>query len=361
MAILSLLAAGSACGPSRAALLADVERLLAADSVAHLSGDAAGLAALVADTVVSVDGGGVTRLARSELERGFADYFAATEILAWQEPVAPIVRLSPDGSTAWVSRAVSMARETSGLGGRTVSDTVTLAWTANLERVGSEWRIVGVTTTTRDPEPSLPRLLAGVHRAIGWADGRAVFFRAAVAWAGPPYQVEILSAATGEARLAFDGGATLAITRDSGIAKLSQGPPAALSDTLETFLRGHDLFFNLVQPRGRFRGLRVAGTARFAERTALMVTGTDALGGVTRLYYDQADSLPLGYEVEDHLRGGGTVTTEIVRWADRDGQRLPAAVRFRQGREVFDYAIRELAIRDSAPDSLFLRVPGEDS
>ncbi|MGE0552811.1 MAG: hypothetical protein AB7R55_05225 [Gemmatimonadales bacterium] len=199
-------------------------------------------------------------------------------------------------------------------------------------------------------------------RAIGWADSsRAVFLRAAVAWAGPPYQIEILSAATGEVRLAFDGGATLAITRDSGIAKLIQGPPSALSDTLETFLRGHDLFFNLVQPRARYRALRVAGTARFAERPALMVTVTDALGGVARLYYDRADSLPLGFEVEDHLRGGGTVTTEIVGWATRGEQRLPAAVRIRQGREVFEYAIRESVIRDSAPDSLFLQVSGGGS
>jgi ketosteroid isomerase-like protein len=140
-----------ACGPDESAQRAVLDRFLAADSAAHVQGDAKGLASLTADSVVSVDRGAVTTVSRAQIEQGFADYFAEVRIMTWRDLSPPVVRLTPQGRVAWVSRAVEMTRSRSAPGGAAAVDTVALAWTANLEMMDGEWRIVGVTTTSREP------------------------------------------------------------------------------------------------------------------------------------------------------------------------------------------------------------------
>jgi hypothetical protein len=205
------------------------------------------------------------------------------------------------------------------------------------------------------PDPVGEVLTAARHR-IGWEDaGSAVVdLRATVAWAGPPYEVEILSAGSGAVRLAFVDGAIFGVAGDRGIAVLSPGTASALTDSLESFLRGHDVFFNLVAPGPRFGALRVAGTTEFAGHSAVVLVGTDAVGADVRLYYAMSDSMPLGYEVEDHLRGAGTVTTEVRAWAVRDGRSIPQHLQFRQGADTFDYTIRAFDLLEHVPDALFL-------
>ena len=146
-----LVAVSIACGPDSGARRAAIDHFLAADSAAHVRGDAAGLAALTADSVVSVDRGTVATLSRAEIAQGFTEYFADVRIATWRDLSPPIVRLAPGGEWAWVSRAVEMTRVRRVPGGTTAVDTVALAWTANLAWDGGAWRMVGVTTTSREP------------------------------------------------------------------------------------------------------------------------------------------------------------------------------------------------------------------
>jgi hypothetical protein len=357
---LGLSCAAVGCTPEPATPLAEIAAILALDSAAHVSGDATTLASIVADSVVSVDNGTVSTMSREDVERGFQGYFDSVDIVSWIDETEPEIRFSPSGSAVSVTRAVRMERDTRALGGGVVRDTIVLAWTAGFEKVDSAWKMVTVSTTTRSAGTSVAVMLASVLRAVGWAGPQrpeGIVLRARVEWAGPPYEVEVASARSGAAKLTFVDGASMGLGLRDRWASVQPDSFVALSDTMETFLRGHDFVFNLVEPGPRFGPLRFAGTTRFAGQAAFMIAGRDVLGGAVRLYYSRADSLPLGFEVEDHLRGGPTVTTEILAWSAGDGARLPERVRFRQGAEVFDYTITDAQTFDLAPDSLFARPP----
>ena len=181
---------------------------------------------------------------------------------------------------------------------------------------------------------------------------------AAVSSSGPPFRVELISAPSGSVRLQFDSGALLAMTADSSVALLGPEGPHLINDTLETFLRGHDLFFMLVHPSSRLRNVEAAGPEMFNNTSAVMLTGRDALNAEVRLYYAKSDSLPLGYEVLDHLRGKGMVRVTLGAWSPVERTfplRHPREVHFTQGPDTFRYAIEGVEQFDAVGDDLFLR------
>lgn len=349
-----------ACAPSDSGARAAIRTFLAQDSIGHLAGDADLLASLVADTIVSVDGGAVRLMTREEVRRQFAEYFAAASIVGWDEPEAPRVRISPGGDAASINRAVHQTREMTGPDGRVRTDTAVLAWTAYLEREGGAWRMTSVATTWPQSAPSFAPILRGARRAVGLGAASdeapaAMRFGARVTWAGPEYGVEVLSTPGGATQLAFADGPTLSVSPRSRWTEVRPDSFTALSDTMETYARGHDFFLGMLYPETRLRDLHLAGTARFEGADAILVTGTDAVGGVVSLYYARADTMPLGFVVQDHGRGAGPVTTTLGEWRQADGLDMPGHVRFRQGSETFDYDVVTAEILATAPDDRFER------
>lgn len=207
-------------------------------------------------------------------------------------------------------------------------------------------------------DSAMAAVVSRARRAVGWPARQvaAIALHARVSWAGPPYDVDLVSTPSGDIRLEFVGSTLLAITADSSVQSDGGGDVRPVGDTLATFVRGHDIVLTLLAPEARLRSLRVVGAARFAGNDAQQVTGLDALGGTMRLYYAAADGTPLGYEVEDHLRGGGTVTVALEQWTEAGAPRHPRHVRFTQGREVFRYAIQRFEVLDWAPASRILHV-----
>jgi hypothetical protein len=53
---------------------------------------------------------------------------------------------------------------------------------------------------------------------------------------------------------------------------------AALTDTLVTFVRGHDLMMNALHPEPRFGPLQLVGPATFEGVPAIRLNGMDELG-----------------------------------------------------------------------------------
>lgn len=134
-------------GEARREARAAVERVLEEDRRAHIELDAALLASHLADTLVSVDAGTVTRTSRADVEARFRRYFDGTEYRAWEDVEPPLIRLSPGLDMAWVVRRVRVDRsEPDGAGGRTDRRFVS-AWTATYERGPDGWRMTSVTST----------------------------------------------------------------------------------------------------------------------------------------------------------------------------------------------------------------------
>jgi hypothetical protein len=138
--------------PPEAAARAALESMLADGRRAHLETDARGLAAGLADSLVSLDAGAVSVQPRDSVRAMFARYFTGAHYHAWEDLEPPRVILSADRSLGWVSRVVCVDREESDdTGGRRrrvfVSGySATFAWQAG------RYRMTTVTSTVL-PEP----------------------------------------------------------------------------------------------------------------------------------------------------------------------------------------------------------------
>lgn len=352
-ALLLLALAGVSC--SRQNDLEALRRILDEDRQAHLQTDASLLASHLADTLLSVDDGTISRLARADVEARFRAYFAGASYHTWDDVSEPIVRLSSDRDMAWVVRQVRVDREQPGLGPHPARRQFVSAWTATYERQGGPWRMTSVTSTFL--RPSETRLiLDAAARNTGSLDA----IRATAEVRGPRdrFQVTVHSLADGRGRIDFAHGPSAAITfGDQWIVESPELPPAALGPEMETFLRGHEVHMTLLAPESRYPDLQYSGTTTFASRPALRLSGVDRLGAAFDLFYATADTLPLGYRVADHVRQGPPPTVEVGDWEEVGGRRLFRRATFRQAAEEFVY--RYVAIETAVPDadSVFAR-PG---
>lgn len=352
--ILTTVSVGS-CAPGRGEPA--LRQLLDDERAAHLAADASRLAAHMADTVWMVDAGQRRAQTRQEIEDTFRSYFAGVTYHAWEDVEDPLVRIASDGSMAWVVRRVRSDRTAPRFGGLTKRESFESAWTATYGRSGATWQMTSVTSTFA-PESTAARVLEGSRRIVGGEEAvaRLAFARFRADAAGPDgsYQVVVHSTAEGQVKLEFSLGFAAGIRRDDGWVKMGQGAvEPALTDTLVTFIRGHDLLMNALRPELRFGPLRYVGEEEFGQVPAIRLDGADALGAPIRFYYAQSDTMPLGFQVVDHLRGGDPVATSLMTWERHGDLLLPAQARIVQGSEVFDYEISEIEIGESGEAGVF--------
>jgi len=335
--------------------LAELRRILASDREAHLSANAGQLAAHLADSVVVLDGGDMFVQTRDEIEAMFGDYLSGATYREWDDIEEPVIRISSDGGLAWVARRVRVDRTGPRFGGGTTRERFESSWVATYEAADGSWRMTSVASTFAR-EPSASTVLAAARRALGGdgavAGARFVRFDADASGPGGAYRVTVQSGAEGGARVDFSTGFSAAIDRDAGWVR-TEAEPTAMSDTLETFVRGHELVMNALRPESRYGELRFAGEEKFGDVPAIRLDGVDALGAPIQFYYSVVDTLPLGYLVVDHLRGRDPVATTFSEWRSFEGLRLPTRTRFVQEDEVFVYEMSDIAVADTVPPGAF--------
>jgi len=351
-----------ACGPSPEDHAAALRSILEAERRAHLETDAALLAANLADTLVSVDEGLVTRTARENVERRFAAYFEGAEYRTWDDVEPPVIQVSADGRMAWVSRRVAVERVEPDAGAPATQ--FESAWTATYEKRDGRWVMTSVASTFA-PSREAARILATARRNLAHVGADSAFeairSRADVTVTGSDpgsYGVNVVSATEGRVRLEFSFGMTGVLGGGRDLVRGTAGAePTVASPAMRSFVQGHEVHWNILRPDTRFAPLRFTGLTRFAGRPALRLTGTDAAGGAIDLFYAVSDTLPLGYEVSDHI-GGPVDRVQLVvdEWTDGPGPRFPAVAMFLQGTDRFRYRFVEIEPLGTVSDSLF-RLP----
>ena len=136
-------AEGPGSSPERVAL----EAILQNQRSAHLELDAEQLVEHVAERLVSIDRGAITIQTRDQVREMFASYFEGASYFAWEDLEPPLIKISSDGSMAWVVRRVEVDREEpDGSGGRRRRQLIS-AFTSTFEKVNGEWRLTTVTST----------------------------------------------------------------------------------------------------------------------------------------------------------------------------------------------------------------------
>lgn len=204
---------------------------------------------------------------------------------------------------------------------------------------------------------SAAMIVAASQRALGTSDALAaiqqVDFLAEAVGPNGSFTVAMKSARDGRARLTFDGAAVFVIDVDRAWRTGAEATEIIeLTSAERSFVRGHELLIAAVDPADRWPELAVAEPTTFEARPALHLTGVDELGGEFHAYYSAADTLLLGFTIEDHLRGAGPVTVSLSDWRPVDGVLLPHAATFVQGDERFDYTMTEVLVHPVVDSAL---------
>ena len=141
---------------ARAARLA-LDSALVQGRAAHLETSAEHLAAGVAETLISVDAGVVTRQPRDSLRAMFERYFEGASYHTWEDVQPPVIQLSDDNSLAWVARVVCVDREEPAPSGERRRRRFVSAYSATFVRRDGRWTMTTVTSTfLPTPPPACP-------------------------------------------------------------------------------------------------------------------------------------------------------------------------------------------------------------
>ena len=131
--------------------------MLAAGRTAHLETDAVLLAAGLADTLLSIDNGVITRQPRDSVRAMFDRYFEGASYHAWDDAQPPVVYIAEDNSLAWVARVVCVDREEPAPEGGRRRRTFVSAYSSTFARQHGRWAMTTVTSTfLPTPPPACP-------------------------------------------------------------------------------------------------------------------------------------------------------------------------------------------------------------
>lgn len=142
---------GADLAADRAALL----RLHELQREAHLSKRAPLLTQVFADTFRDVARGRVAMPSREESTARMQAYLDRSTFQAWDDIAPPIIRVSGDGSMAYVIVQKRVILTTPDSIGRAVVEHTEFAWLETYEKTGGEWRLTAVASTDRPGEASV--------------------------------------------------------------------------------------------------------------------------------------------------------------------------------------------------------------
>lgn len=148
-----LILAGSPIGQSqrgvdlaqqeRAALL----RIHRADREAHFKADVNLLQAHSPEEFITVSRGRIHRPTRSDERKMFTDYFRGAKYFEWDDVEEPIIRVSRDGSMAWMITRVRVRRTQADAAGKEVEEKFVYAGIMTYEKRDGRWvRVANVST-----------------------------------------------------------------------------------------------------------------------------------------------------------------------------------------------------------------------
>ena len=138
---------------ARAADSLELLRLHARQRAAHLGRRADLLVADHADSMFSVSGGRVSIGRRADIQRMFQGYLDSATFQAWDDVAPPRIRISADGTMAYVIVEKRVHLTEPAPDGTTRAERVRYAWLSVYEKQGSEWRMVAIASTDRPDTP----------------------------------------------------------------------------------------------------------------------------------------------------------------------------------------------------------------
>lgn len=126
---------------------ADLLALHHGERRAHFDHDVKFLLAHVAPQLLDIRDGRVNRMSRDDVRETFVEYFKSAHFSAWDDVEPPIVRVSADGTMAWMIVRVRISYSQTDTSGKVTSEDTVGAWMSAYERQNRTWIMTAVTST----------------------------------------------------------------------------------------------------------------------------------------------------------------------------------------------------------------------
>ncbi|GAA0189559.1 hypothetical protein GCM10009122_50010 [Fulvivirga kasyanovii] len=127
----------------------EVAKLLLSDELdrkAHMTGDAGLLVSRMADTLVSIQNGQISKASKAQIEEQFSQYFNQVKYRKWDNIAPPAIHISDDGKFASLTiNKITETREADSPDSTYM--TTTFAWTALYRKENDQWKMFSITST----------------------------------------------------------------------------------------------------------------------------------------------------------------------------------------------------------------------
>jgi hypothetical protein len=110
---------------------------------AHLSGDAAPLAAAIGDRLLLAENGVLRSQTKAEVAQFFTAYLKRVRYREWRDVSPPVVTISPDGQMGWMAVALE-AKYTRADKPAEGEKSFKSSWIATYQRERCDWRMTAI-------------------------------------------------------------------------------------------------------------------------------------------------------------------------------------------------------------------------
>ena len=130
---------------------AELLRLHRADREAHFKTDVDLLQERTPEVLIAVSRGKIHRSSRAEGRKQFAEYFRGARYFEWDDLEAPIIRVSTDGSMAWMITRIRVRRVQKDAAGAGREEKFVYAGIMTYEKRDGKWMRVANVSTFEPP------------------------------------------------------------------------------------------------------------------------------------------------------------------------------------------------------------------
>ncbi len=126
---------------------AELLRLHRADREAHFKTNVETLLADSSEEMIAVSAGKIHRDGKTEARKRFTEYFRGVKYHEWNDLEEPIIRVSKDGSMAWMITRLRSRRTQRDGAGKEAEQQFIYAGIMTYEKLGAKWvRVANVST-----------------------------------------------------------------------------------------------------------------------------------------------------------------------------------------------------------------------
>ncbi len=292
----------------------------------HFAADATTFTGLMAEPLLSINRGRVSKSTRAENQARFQGYFDSVQFMEWDDLAEPIIRFSADGSLAYsvLQKRVAVQYPTeNGL----YFGTTDFAWTSIYQQSANGWQLESITSTNQEPSSKYLRNIIAVADCEGpegaytttlAADHQGFLdFRQSFTYREEDFTAQVLADSLGQTLLPND-------LVDQTL------PPETLA-----MLQGHNFIWMYLQPKQFFNHLDV--------KSPWFAKGVDALGNPVELKREETQYQIQEINIRNPMDTAELIEIQYLSFDSTAFGTLPNKIRIVQAKQdTFHFSFREL-------------------